>query len=133
MEVFLEGGPGAKLLGIGYADSDAYSRQIYFMVEMDPPAILVRHGIVGFAIYCVPSFAFIAYAVIRFFKRPLRRLSSLGFCTLLYCVLAGFAIAVMAGHALVSPAVSTFVLVTGMGLWVRSQEQNKGKNDPSLL
>ena len=126
VEVFLEGGIGAKLLGIGYADSDAYSRQIYFMIEMDPPAILIRHGIVGFLLYCAPYFAFILYAVIQFFRRPLLRLSSLSYCTLLYCTLAGFAIAIMAGHALVSPAVSTFVLATGMQLWVRTQEQNKG-------
>ena len=132
VEVYLEGGIGAKLLGIGYADSDAYSRPVYFMIEMDPPAILVRHGIVGFLIYCVPYFAFIVYAVVQFFKRPLRWLSSLSGCTLLYCTLAGFAISIMAGHALVSPAVATFVLVSGMGLWVRIQEQNKEKNSPSL-
>ena len=125
VEVYLEGGIGTKLLGIGHADSDAYSRPIHFIVEMDPPSILVRHGIVGFAVYCVPYFAFIIYAVIQFFKHPLRRLSSLSFCTLLYCTLAGCAIAIVAGHALVSPAVSIFVLATGMQLWIRIQEQNK--------
>ncbi len=124
VEVFLEGGIGAKLLGIGYANSDAYSRHIHFMIEMDPPAILIRHGVIGFLVYCIPYFAFILYAVIQFFKRPLQRLSSLSFCTLLYCTLAGFAIALLAGHALVSPAVSTFVLVIGMQLWIRIQEQN---------
>lgn len=124
VEVFLEGGIGAKLLGIGYADCDAYSRPIHFMIEMDPPAVFIRHGLVGFAIYCVPYLAFILYAVLQFFKHPLQRLSSLSYCTLLYCTLAGFAIAIMAGHALVSPAVSTFVLATGMQLWIRTQEQN---------
>ncbi len=124
VEVFLEGGAAAKLVGVGYANTKAYSRQINFMIEMDPPAILIRHGIVGFALYCVPYFAFIFYAIIQFFKRPLIRLSSLSYCTLLYCTLAGFAIAMAAGHALVSPAVSTFVLATGMLLWVRTQEQN---------
>ena len=124
VEVFLEGGIGAKLLGVGYANTSAYGRKIHFMIEMDPPAILIRHGIVGFALYCVPYFAFIFYAIIQFFKRPLIRLSSLSYCTLLYCTLAGFAIAMAAGHALVSPAVSTFVLATGMLLWVRTQEQN---------
>ena len=133
VEVFLEGGPGAKLLGIGYTDADAYSRQIHFMVEMDPPAILVRHGLVGFAVYCVPYFAFIIYAVLQFFKRPFQWLSSLSSCTLLYCALTGFAIAIAAGHALVSPAVSTFVVVTGMQLWDRIREQDKKENDPSLL
>ena len=125
VEVFLESGIGAKLLGIGYADSDAYSRQIYFMIEMDPPAVFIRHGLVGFVLYCVPYFAFILYAIIQFFKHPLIRLSSLSYCTLLYSTLAGFAIALMAGHALVSPAVATFVLATGMQFWIRTQEQNK--------
>lgn len=125
VQVFLDGGIGAKLLGVGYADTAAYGRPVHYMIEMDPPAILVRHGILGFALYCVPYFAFIVYAVIQFFKRPLQRLSSLGYCTLLYCTLAGFAIATIAGHALVSPAVSTFVLMSGMQLWIRTQEQNK--------
>lgn len=124
VEVFLEGGAAAKLVGVGYANTKAYSRQINFMIEMDPPAILIRHGIVGFVLYCVPYFTFILYAIIQFFKHPLLRLSSLSYCTLLYCTLAGFAIAMAAGHALVSPAVSTFVLATGMLLWVRTQEQN---------
>lgn len=125
VEVFLESGAAGKLLGIGYANTEAYSRQIHFMIEMDPPSILIRHGVVGFALYCVPYFAFILYAVFQFFRRPFQRLSSLSYCTLLYCTLAGFAIATMAGHALVSPAVSIFVLVTGMQLWIRTQEQNK--------
>lgn len=125
VEIFLEGDAAAKLLGIGYANSDAYNRKIHFMIEMDPPAIFIRHGLVGFILYCVPYFAFIVYIIIQFFKRPLQRLSSLGYCTLLYSTLAGFAIATVAGHALVSPAVSTFVLATGMQLWIRTQEQNK--------
>lgn len=125
VEVFLESGVAGKLLGIGYANTGAYSRQIHFMIEMDPPAIFIRHGVVGFAVYCLPYFAFIIYAIIQFFKRPLQRLSSLSYCTLLYCTLAGFAIAIMAGHALVSPAVSTFVLATGMRLWIRTREQNE--------
>lgn len=125
VQVYLESGIAGKLLGIGYADTDAYSRQVYFMIEMDPPAIFIRHGVVGFVVYCVPYFAFILYAIVQFFKRPLQRLSSLSYCTLLYCTLAGFAIAIMAGHALVSPAVSTFVLATGMQLWIRTQEQDK--------
>ena len=124
IQVFLDGGIGVKLLGVGYADTDAFERPVHYMIEMDPPAILVRHGILGFAAYCVPYFAFVIYAVIQFFKHPILQLSSLRCCTLLYCTLAGCAIATIAGHALVSPAVSTFVLTAGMGLWVHIQEQN---------
>lgn len=124
VQVYTEGGVLAKLLGIGYADCASYSRSIEFMVEMDPLGILIRHGIVGFVVYCVPYIAFIAYAVVQFFKRPGQRLGSLSYCTALYCVLVGFAISTIAGHALVSPAVSTFILVIAMQLWVQTQEQN---------
>lgn len=123
VQVYTEGGVLAKLLGIGYADCASYSRSIEFMVEMDPLGILIRHGILGFAVYCGPYIAFIVYAVVQFFKRPVRRLSSLPYCTALYSVLVGFAISAIAGHALVSPAVSTFLLVTGVQLWVQTREQ----------
>ena len=125
VQVYTEGGVLAKLLGIGYADCASYSRGIEFMVEMDPLGILIRHGILGFVVYCVPYIAFIVYAIVQFFKRPGQRLSSLPYCTALYCVLVGFAISTVAGHALVSPAVSTFILVIAMQLWVQTQEQNK--------
>ena len=125
VQVYTEGGVIAKLLGVGYADTPAYSRPVRFMIEMDPLAVLVRHGVVGFLLYCAPYFAFICYAVIQFFKRPLRRLSSLAYCTTLYCSLVGFGISVAAGHALVAPAVATFILVVALQLWVQTQEQNK--------
>ena len=125
VQVYLDGGIGAKLLGIGYRDTQAYGRSIEFMIEMDPPAIFIRHGIAGFALYVIPYLAFIVYAIVQFFKRPLQRLGSLLYCTLLYCVLTSFAIATIAGHALVSPAVSIFVLVIAMQFWAQTQEQNK--------
>ncbi len=125
VQVYTEGGLPAKLLGIGYAIAPSYSREMYFMVEMDPLAILLRHGIVGFVLYYAPYIAFVAWSIVQFFKRPLQRLDSLGYCTVLYCSLAGFAISVLAGHALVSPAVATFVLVVAMQLWAQTEEQNK--------
>lgn len=125
VQVYTDGGIATKLLGIGYRDAESYGRRIEFMIEMDPPAIFIRHGIIGFALYVVPYLAFIVYAVVQFFKRPGQRLGSLLYCTLLYCVLVGFAIATIAGHALVSPAVSIFVLVIAMQFWIQTQEQNK--------
>ncbi|MDE6590727.1 MAG: O-antigen ligase family protein, partial [Oscillospiraceae bacterium] len=125
VQVYIEGGVLTKLLGVGYANTKAYNWDPTYMVEMDPLAVLIRHGAAGFVVYCLPYFAFILYAVVEFFKHPLRRLSSLSYCTLLYCTLAGCAIASIAGHALVSPAVSTFVLAVGMQFWIRTQEQNR--------
>jgi len=125
VQVYTESGWLGKLLGIGYATAPSYSREMYFMVEMDPLAILVRHGVVGFVMYYVPYLAFVAWSIAQFFRHPAQRLGSLGYCTALYCSLAGFAISVVAGHALVSPAVATFILVVGIQLWHQTQEQNK--------
>ena len=129
VQVFTEGGIPAKLLGIGYATAPSYSREVYFMVEMDPLAMLVRHGAVGFLLYYVPYLGFLGWAVVQFFKRPLQRLSSLPCCTALYCTLVGFGISTIAGHALVCPAVATFVLVVGLELWDLIQGQNQLPKD----
>lgn len=125
VQVYTEGGVIAKLLGIGYANASAYSREVYFMVEMDPLAVLIRHGILGFALYYGPYLAFLGYAVVQFFRRIGQRMSSLGYCTALYCSLVGFGISIVAGHALVSPAVATFILVVAMQLWAQTEDQNR--------
>lgn len=125
VQVYTESGILGKLLGIGYATAPSYSREMYFMVELDPLAVLLRHGVVGFILYFVPYLWFIGWSIVQFFKRPLQRLDSLCCCTALYTTLAGFAISVLAGHALVSPAVATFVLAVSLQLWDQIQEQNK--------
>ena len=124
-QVYTEGGLAAKLLGIGYANADAYSREIYFMVEMDPLSMLIRHGIIGFLLYYIPYLGYLGWAVGQFFKRPAQRMSSLPYCTALYCTVVGFGISTIAGHALVAPAVATFILVVGLQLWEQTQEQNR--------
>lgn len=129
VQVYTEGGILAKLLGIGYATAPSYSREVYFMVEMDPLAMLVRHGVIGFLLYYVPYLAFLGWAVVQFFRRPLQRLSSLTCCTALYCTLVGFGISTIAGHALVCPAVATFVVVVGLELWNQIQGQNQLPKD----
>lgn len=125
VQVYTEGGIAAKLLGIGYANAAAYSREMYFMVEMDPLSMLIRHGIVGFLLYYIPYLGFLGWAIGQFFKRPAQRMSSLRYCTALYCTIIGFGISTIAGHALVAPAVATFILVVALQLWDQTQEQNK--------
>lgn len=124
LQVYLDGGVLTKLLGIGYANAPSYTRSVEFMIEMDPFALLVRHGILGFALYFLPYLASIAYVIVQFFKHPVKRLSSLQYCSYLYSALAAFGISIVAGHALVSPGVSIFVLVIALGLWVQTQQQN---------
>ena len=125
VQVFLDGGLMTKLFGTGYANTEAYGRSIEFMIEIDPLGILIRQGVVGFILYFIPYAAFIVYAAVQFFRRPGQRLGSLKYCSYLYSTLAAFGISVIAGHALVSPAVSTFMVVISFNLWVYTREQNK--------
>lgn len=125
LQVWLDSGIGGKLLGIGYADTAAYTRSIEFMVEMDPLGIFIRHGVLGFLVYYGPYLAGILWVIVKFFQKPLQRLSSLKYCSYLYAALMAFAISAIAGHALVSPAVSTYILVVSFRLWVLTREQDK--------
>ncbi len=128
VHVYTEGGFLTKLLGIGYADFAGYSRRVEFMIEMDPLSILIRQGILGFLVYYLPYVAFILYAIVQFFKRIVRRLADPEFCSYFYSALMAFAISAIAGHALVSPAVSTFMLVVSFRLWALIQEQNRARS-----
>ncbi len=125
VQVFTDGGLMIKLFGIGYGNAESYGRSIQFMIEIDPLGILIRQGIVGFVLYFIPYLAFIVYAIVQFLRRPAQRLSTLRYCTYLFSTLAAFGISVIAGHALVSPAVSTFVLVISFRLWILTREQNR--------
>ncbi|MCM1297343.1 MAG: O-antigen ligase family protein [Muribaculaceae bacterium] len=133
VQVYTEGGVLTKLLGIGYAKAPSYSREMYFMVEMDPLALLIRHGVVGFLLYYIPYLGFLGWSVVQFFKRPALRLSSLSCCTALYCTLVGFGISTIAGHALVSPAVATFILVVGLALYHEYRLQDHAPQDNEVI
>lgn len=126
VEAFIEESFASKLLGIGYADSYAYEREIDKAIELDGVSLLVRNGILGFLLYFVPYAAMIVYFIVQFFKRPLRRLASLKYCSYLYGGLIAFAISFIAGHVLGAPAVGTFMVAVTANLFLLTKEQNGG-------
>lgn len=123
IEVFIESDFAGKLFGIGYATAGAYSRTVDYMIEMDFIAVLIRHGIVGFTVYAMPYLVFIGWAIINFFAHIKKNIINFRYCTYLFSTLAAFAIAFVAGHALVSPAVATFSIVVSMNLWTGVKEK----------
>ncbi len=127
VEAFIEESFASKLLGIGYADSYAYEREIDKAIELDGVSLLVRNGILGFLLYFVPYAALIVYFIIQFFKRPLKRLASLKYCSYLYGALIAFAISFIAGHVLGAPAVGTFMVAVTANLLFLTREQNEGR------
>ena len=124
VQEYLESGIGAKLLGIGYANAPGYTHDVEKMIEVDPLALLVRQGVVGFAMYYLPYLGFILYVVVSFFRKPGKRMSSLVYCSYLYPTLVAAGISVVAGHALVTPSVSIFVLAISSNLWIMTREQD---------
>ena len=128
---FLNGSLLTKLVGLGYSNVDAYGRNIEFMIEMDPPAIFIRHGVIGFLLYYIPYLASVLYFIVQFFRAPFKRMRSLRYCSYLYSVLVCFAVSTIAGHALVAPAVATFVLASSMQLWDITRAQNRCLPDSS--
>lgn len=126
VEAFIEESFASKLLGIGYADSYAYEREIDKAIELDGVSLLIRNGIVGFLLYFIPYAALIVYFIVQFFKRPLKRLASLKYCSYLYGSLIAFAISFIAGHVLGAPAVGTFMVAVTANLFFLTREQNQG-------
>lgn len=126
VEAFIEESVWCKLLGIGYADTGAYQREISKAIELDGLSLLIRNGILGFLLYYIPYVLCILYLLVEFFKHPLKRLSSLKYCSYLYAGLIAFAISFIAGHVLGAPAVGTFMLATTVNLFLLTREQNRG-------
>ena len=126
VQQYIEGSVLNKLLGIGYGNTPAYPYSIISAIELDPVSILVRQGVVGFVLYFVPYLLAVLYLIVEFFKHPLKRLSSLKYCTYLYTSLIAFGISTIAGHVLGAPAVGIFMLVSTMNLFLMTREQNRG-------
>ncbi len=124
VEEYVTGDIGTIMLGIGYKNNSSYEYDIEKMIEMDAPAVLCRHGIVGFALIYLPYFALICYFVISFFKKPKHILDSLSRCTYLYISVIGFIISLLIGHTIMSPNVSLFIVFTAMTVLSEIEKQN---------
>lgn len=104
-----------KLFGIGYANTPSYERRVDFLIELDGLNQLIRHGVVGFALFFLPYVLLILRLAVGFFRRPGRVLVSLRRSTYLYAALVAFAISLLAGHVLTAPAVGIFMLAVSAG------------------
>lgn len=94
---------GRRLLGLGYVNLDAYEKDIEHMIEMEGPALWLRHGVIGFALYYIPFLGASVYLIVRFFRRFRHNIQDLRTCSLLYAVCVLFAASMLIGHILVPP------------------------------
>lgn len=126
VQEFIEGSLLTKLVGVGYANSPTYTRSVTRLIELDGLSILIRQGILGVLLYLVPYVLGIVYLIVQFFKHPLKRLSSLKYCSYLYAALMAFAISMVVGHVMGAPAVCIFMLAVTVNTVLMAREQDRG-------
>lgn len=108
---FTNGSLGEKLFGIGYVNLANSTHNIEKSIEMDGLAILIRHGILGLVLYLIPLLYFGIKTVLFIIRHLSKFLSSLSLCTYFYSILIGLFLAFVAGHTLVAPAVSIYLVL----------------------
>lgn len=106
IQEYLEGDGAVKLFGIGYRTTQHNYFVIDQPIEIDSLSVLVRHGIVGFALIFLPFFGAFLYAVILYFRNIKQIMNRLMLCLCLYDVGITFAVSNIAGHVITAPATS---------------------------
>jgi Na+-transporting methylmalonyl-CoA/oxaloacetate decarboxylase gamma subunit len=113
---YTDGGIITKLIGLGYKNTILTTRNIERLIEMDAPALLLRHGIAGFVLEYLPYLASVIYLIVKFCKRFRKSMASLECCTYFFCVLTAFLISTFVGHGLNAPAVSFYLAFFALSL-----------------
>ena len=118
-----ESGIITKLLGIGYQNHPSYENSIEKAIEIDVLAFYCRHGIVGAALMYVPIISCLVYIIIKFFKKFKENFASLSCCTYFYALIMAVAISTFTGHTLVAPAVSIYVAILFVNMFIREKNE----------
>jgi hypothetical protein len=125
---YIDGSLMEKLFGIGYTFQIAGEWRTD-VVEMDFVAILLKHGIVGFAIHMIPLLYFAVVCIKKLFKQ-LKHFWELESAILYtYGILIGLGCAFLAGHVLVAPAVSIYIAACIVMLYGNLTEREEQINE----
>lgn len=100
-----------KALGLGYISPNNDIIQESKLVEIDYFDIFFCHGILGTLIYIIPLAILIILAIKKFFTSFIINIKNNMLIFMIYSVLIGFGIALMAGHVFTAPAVSMFLIL----------------------
>ncbi len=112
-----------KFIGKGFVMDDLSTEEIeYVSVEMDFFDVFFRLGIIGTVIYMTPMIALIVILLVSFFKKPLAFFDDEPF-GLILALLLSVCLAAIAGHVITAPAVSTYVVVLFVSLYVYQKKK----------
>lgn len=130
---FEESGILTKLLGIGYQNLPSYGSDIEKAIEIDALAYYYRHGVVGVALMYIPIISLLVYIIVEFLKKFKENFASLSCCTYLYALIMGIAISTFTGHTLVAPAVSIYVAILFVNMFIRGKNELLKKEEMTSL
>ena len=101
---------GDKLLGSGYV-YDVDGQMQTKKIEMDFIDSFFSHGYLGFVVNYAPVIYMLLFCIYNFVRTFKENIRNLELCTYLYTMLLVILVSMTAGHVLVSPAVSIYVVL----------------------
>lgn len=107
-ETFLNGNLLDKMLGIGFVENKDGEIQELKLTEMDYFDILFSNGILGTMLFTIPMLIF-AFMFIRYSIQNKNKITV--DLELIYSIVMAGAVALVAGHVLVSPGVSIYIAI----------------------
>ncbi|MBO4815555.1 MAG: O-antigen ligase family protein [Clostridia bacterium] len=107
-----------KLLGLGYISEEEGSIIETKLVEIDYFDVFFCHGIIGTIIYLIPLAIILFTLIKKFFKNFITNMQNVKLIFILYSILIAFGIALMAGHIFTAPAVSMFLILNLLELFI---------------
>lgn len=119
-EKFVNGNAFDKLFGISFVENEEGISQELKLTEMDYFDILFCNGILGTLLFVTPILSYAIYLIYDVIKNKRR----VGIEQIYFVVMAG-AIALLAGHVLVSPAVSIYITIVLVSYEIEMKQEEK--------
>lgn len=119
----------SKLFGLGYVSSLNGEIVESKLVEIDYIDIAFNHGIIGFLIIIIPLLVVIVDSIKEFFSNFKNNILDFKLILILYSVLIGFGISMIAGHVITAPAVSIFLNLSLMEMLEHLKANRELKNE----
>lgn len=118
-----------KAVGLGYIAPKKDVIQEIKLVEIDYFDIFFCHGILGTLIYIIPLAVLIVISIKNFFAKFINNMKNHTLILMIYSVLIGFGIALMAGHVFTAPAVSMFLILNMLEMFRILKNKKDSENE----
>lgn len=118
-----------KLIGLGYVELETDSVIESKLVEIDYFDIFFCHGILGTLIYILPLALIILISLKNFFTNFICNIKNYTLIFMIYSILIGFGIALLAGHVFTAPAVSIFLIIVILEMFKILNIEKELKNE----